>query len=57
MNSEQNDPGLLQWLPALNGDLPEVLVERQDDAGFGLRPIQQRDVACSGEIRRAQRTL
>lgn len=50
MNSEQNDPGSFQGAPTLNGDLPEVLVERQDDARFGLRPIQQRDVACSGKI-------
>jgi hypothetical protein len=51
MNSEQNDTGLRQWAAALNCNLPEVLVERQHDACFGLREIQQGDVACSGEIR------
>jgi hypothetical protein len=35
----------------LNGNLPEVLVERQHDARFGLRQIQQDDVSCSGEVR------
>ncbi len=40
MDSEQYDPGLLQWAPTLNGDLPEVLVERPHDACFGLRQIQ-----------------
>lgn len=50
MDPEKNNSGLYQWAPALNGDLPKVLVERQDDARFGLRPIQQRDVGSSGEI-------
>jgi hypothetical protein len=37
MNSEQNDAGLFERDPALNGNLPEVLVQRQQDArvGFG----------------------
>ncbi len=51
MNSEQNDPGLCQWVAAVNCNLPEVLIERQHDACFGLREIQQGDIACSGEIR------
>ena len=51
MSSEQNDTGLRQWAAALNRNLPEVLVERQHDACFGLREIQQGDVTCSGEIR------
>jgi hypothetical protein len=51
MKSEQNDTGLRQWAAALNCNLPEVLVERQHDSCFGLREIQQGDVACSGEIR------
>lgn len=51
MNSEQNDSGLRQWAAALNCNLPEVLVERQHDAGFGLRKIQQGDIAGSREIR------
>jgi len=51
MDSEQNYPGSFQRTPALNGDLPEVLIERQHEACFGFRQIQQGDVACSGEIR------
>ncbi len=57
MDSEQNDPGLFQRAPTLNGDLPEVLVERQHEARFGLRQIQQSDVACSGEIRTGPRNV
>lgn len=51
MNSEQNHTGLRQRAAALHCNLPEVLVERQHDACFRLREIQQGDIACSGEIR------
>lgn len=34
----------------LNCDLPEVLFERQHNAPFGLRPIQQGEAADSGQI-------
>ena len=51
MNLEQNDTGLFQWAPTLNGDPPEILVECQHDARLRLRQIQQGDVAFSGEIR------
>ena len=51
MNSEQNDSGSFQWAPILNGDLSQVFVERQHDACFGLRQIQQGHVACSSEDR------
>jgi hypothetical protein len=51
MDSEQNDPGLFQWAPALDSDLPKVLVERQDDARFSLRQIEQGDVLRSGKVR------
>jgi hypothetical protein len=39
MNSEQNDSRLFQRVAALNGDLPEVLVEGQHDTRLGLGPI------------------
>lgn len=51
MNAEQNDSGLFQRGSALNGDLPEVLIERQQDARFGFRQIQQDGVFCSREMR------
>jgi hypothetical protein len=51
MDSEQNDPGLCQWVAALHCNLREVLIERQDDACCGLREIQQGDIAFSGKIR------
>jgi hypothetical protein len=49
MDSEQDDAGLCQRGAALHRDLPEVLVEGRDDAGLGVRQIQQGDIACSGE--------
>lgn len=51
MNPEQNNAGLFQWPSALNGNLPEVLVEREDGASFGFSQIQQGKVFPSGEIR------
>ena len=57
MNSEQNDSGFFQRAPALNGDLPEVLVEGQHDTRLGLGPIQQGDVAYSGQIRASPQNI
>lgn len=51
MDPEQNDPGLCQRALALKRDPPEILVERDHYACFGLREIQQGEIACSGEIR------
>ena len=51
MNSEQNDSGLFQRWSTLKSDLPKVLVERQHDARFRFRQIQQDQVSGSGEIR------
>jgi hypothetical protein len=48
MDSEQNGPGLCERALALDRDHPKVLVERQNDACFELRQIQQGGVACSG---------
>jgi len=50
MNSEQNDAGSFQRDPALNGNLPEVLIERQHDARFGFGQIQRDDVFPSSAI-------
>ena len=50
MNSEQNDAGSFQRDPALNGNLPEVLIERQHDARFGFGQIQKYDVFPSRAI-------
>jgi hypothetical protein len=51
MDSEQNDTGLFQRFSPLNGDLPEVLVERQYDTRFRLGQVQEDDVLRSREIR------
>src|SRR5271168_3938085 len=50
MNSEQSDAGLLQRDPALNCNLPEVLIERQHDARFGFGQVQKNNVFPSGII-------
>ena len=39
MNSEQNDAGFLQRGSVLNGNLPEILIERQHDARFGFGQV------------------
>ena len=36
MNSKQDNAGFLQPAPALNGDLPEVLIECQEIRAAGL---------------------
>jgi hypothetical protein len=41
---------LFERNPALNGNLPEVLVERQHDARFGFGKIQENSVLPSGAI-------
>src|ERR1044071_184707 len=50
MDSEQNDTGLFQWVSALNGNLPEVLLERQHDARLCFGQVQEGDVFRSREI-------
>jgi hypothetical protein len=50
MNPEQNHAGMFQRSPALNGDLTEVLVERQYDSLFGFGEIQKVDVFPAGAI-------
>jgi hypothetical protein len=39
LNAEQNDPGSFKWASTLNGDVPEVFVKRQHNAGLGFRQI------------------
>ena len=50
VNSEQNDAGLFERDPALNGNLPEVLIQRQHDARFGFGEVQQDNVFPSSAI-------
>ncbi len=41
MNSKQNNAGSFQGISAPNGDLPKIIIERQNDALFGFRQIQE----------------
>jgi hypothetical protein len=41
---------IVQEEPALNGDLPEVLIERRHDARFGFRQVQKDDVFPSESL-------
>lgn len=49
-NSEQNDTGLFEWNPALNGNLPEVLIQREHDARFSLGAVQEGNVLPSRAV-------
>jgi hypothetical protein len=48
MNPKQHHAGSFEGNPALNGYLPEVLVQRQHDAGFGFGDLQKDSVLQSG---------
>jgi hypothetical protein len=50
VNPEQNDAGLCQRDPTLNCDLPEVLIERQNDACFEFGQVQKDCVFPSSAI-------
>ena len=50
MNSKQDNAGFLQRYSALNSNLPEVFIERQENTFGGLRKIQKVDVSGAGEI-------
>ena len=50
MSAKQDDARLFEWNPALHGNLPEVLVQCQHDAGLGLGKIQQDGILPSGAI-------
>jgi hypothetical protein len=41
---------LFEWNPALHGNLPEVFVQRQHDAGLGFGEVQKDWVFPSGAI-------
>src|ERR1039458_5527978 len=41
MDAAQDHAGPLQWLTTLQRNLPEVLVQRQDQPGLGFRALQQ----------------
>ena len=51
INPVWNHAGLIQRDPALNGNLPEVLIERHHDARFGFGRVQENYIAPSGAIR------
>ena len=50
MSAKQDDARLFERNPALNGNLPEVLVQHQQDAGLGFGKIQQDGILPSGAI-------
>jgi hypothetical protein len=50
MSSKQDDARLFERNPALHGNLPEVLVQHQQDAGLGFGKIQQDGILPSGAI-------
>ena len=41
MSAKQDDARLFERNPALNGNLPEVFVQRQHDAGLGFGEVQK----------------
>lgn len=52
MGAKQDDAGVFEWGAALESDLPEVLVESQQDSRFGLGEFQKScvwptDTVCS----------
>lgn len=51
MYTEQNHAALPQRPPPLDRNLPEILVEGEQDSAFGFRAIQERGVLCAGTIR------
>ena len=50
MNPRQDHAGLFERNPALNGNLPEVLIQRQHDAGLGFGEVQKDSVLPCGAI-------
>jgi len=40
VDPEQDQAGSLEWYTPLQRDLPEVLIQRQDNPIFDLRPFQ-----------------
>ena len=50
INPKQDHARLFERNPALNGNLPEVLVQRQHDTAFGFGQVQKGGVVPSGAI-------
>jgi len=50
MRAKQDDARLFERNPALHGNLPEVLVERQHNTRFGFGQIQKDNVFLSHAI-------
>jgi len=50
MNPEQNNAGLFERNAALNGNLPEVLIQRQYDARLRFGNVQKDKILPSGAI-------
>jgi len=50
MNPEQDNTGSFEMNPALEGDLPEVFVQRQYDARFGFGEAQKDNILPSRAI-------
>jgi len=51
VDPEKNDASLNQRGLALERDLPEVLVERQEDSALGIGQIRQVGICYPGEVR------
>ena len=50
MSAKQDDARLFERNPALNGNLPEVLVQCQHDAGLGFGEVRKDRILPSGAI-------
>lgn len=50
MNSKPDDAGLLEGNPALNGNLPEVLIQSQQNPGFRFGKLKEFRVLPSGAM-------
>lgn len=50
MNSKPDDAGLFERNPALNGNLPEVLVQSQENPGFRFGELKKFSVLPSSAI-------
>jgi hypothetical protein len=55
MDSEQHHASLLKGRSPLNGDLPEILIECQQDPGFCFGEIHQSGIGQPLQSVRAQR--
>lgn len=51
MDAEKDYSAAFEWLTALNRDLPEILIERQQYPAIRFGTIQECSIANAGEIR------